>query len=193
MHRLSVSSIAFLFWLLPGIAYSQSGWTRSGNYWVPNQMIAPLPYQVRQHYYPEARSAPAPRVPSDIVTKVIDGDTVEIASGQKVRLYNIDAPELSQDYGPEAAAELINLVEGRRVNLIGHGYDKYNRALGELLIGTVNINAVMVSRGAAWDSSHLNGRSDPRLHVKQRSAKSQSLGLWRSGFAEPPWEFRARN
>ena len=30
---------------------AQNGMTRSGNYWVPNQMIAPMPAQARQFYY----------------------------------------------------------------------------------------------------------------------------------------------
>jgi len=40
---------------LPSVVSAQ--FTRSGNYWVPNSMVAPLPTQARQYYYPNTFQA----------------------------------------------------------------------------------------------------------------------------------------
>jgi micrococcal nuclease len=61
-------------------------------------------------------------VPSDLtdprwVTRVIDGDTLDVAPGGRVRLIGIDCPEMHEPLGPEVAAWVRQMVEGRRVRL----------------------------------------------------------------------------
>jgi endonuclease YncB( thermonuclease family) len=57
------------------------------------------------------------------VARVIDGDTIEIEGGQKVRYIGVDTPETVdprtsvQCYGKEAAAKNKKLVEGKKVRL----------------------------------------------------------------------------
>jgi endonuclease YncB( thermonuclease family) len=54
------------------------------------------------------------------VLDVTDGDTVIVARGRgqvTVRLFGIDAPEDTQPYGTESAAELSRLVLGKVINV----------------------------------------------------------------------------
>src|SRR5687767_4616129 len=57
------------------------------------------------------------------VERVIDGDTLVLASGERVRLIGVDTPETKhprktvQHFGKEAAAFTRRVVEGRRVRL----------------------------------------------------------------------------
>lgn len=50
-------------------------------------------------------------VQAEVITKVYDGDTVTTASGEKIRLACIDAPELSNNR--HGKADLINAIPSR--------------------------------------------------------------------------------
>lgn len=67
------------------------------------------------------------------VKHVIDGDTVVLGDGSRVRLIGIDAPEAVEPCGPRATAALRDLVEGRTVTLSAPDQvpdrDKYGRLL----------------------------------------------------------------
>ena len=92
------------------------------------------------------------------VTRVIDGDTVEIedAEGEthRIRYLMIDTPESTTEqecWGEEAKAANEALVEGQTVQL---SYDvectdKYDRLLAYVSLGGQVINEVMVERGHA--------------------------------------------
>ncbi|MBU4360904.1 thermonuclease family protein [Candidatus Parcubacteria bacterium] len=56
--------------------------------------------------------------PLYLVTKVIDGDTFEISSKERVRFINIDAPEKGECYFEESTKALKDLIEGKYVRLI---------------------------------------------------------------------------
>jgi len=67
-------------------------------------------------------------VPS-VVSRVIDGDTLELVGGERVRLIGVDAPELNHPGGREASAFVRELVEGRMVWLEpdGANRDRFGR------------------------------------------------------------------
>lgn len=72
-----------------------------------------------------------------LVTKVVDGDTIELQSGIKVRLIGIDTPETVDPrrpvgcFGKEASNEVKGLLTGREVILQKDvsDTDKYRRLL----------------------------------------------------------------
>jgi endonuclease YncB( thermonuclease family) len=85
-----------------------------------------------------ATTAPAPVAPAPppaatvVVTDVIDGDTLVIATGQHVRLIGIDAPEKDHCGYAAATANLTSLVGGKSVVLqtgARDDVDKYGRLL----------------------------------------------------------------
>jgi len=51
------------------------------------------------------------------VSKVIDGDTIELSNGERVRLLGINAPEISEPFGLDAKEYLSKMVEGKNVYL----------------------------------------------------------------------------
>ncbi len=87
------------------------------------------------------------------VTRVIDGDTLDVEGGLRIRLVLVDAPELSESGGPEARDYLVNLCLGS-LALIDEddfqiGDDPYGRILAVVYCGGTNANAAVISSGHA--------------------------------------------
>jgi len=91
----------------------------------------------------------------DHVIRVIDGDTVELRSGQTVRLLGIDTPEVGEPFYADAKRFLYVLVAHRpvRLELDQTAYDPYYRLLAHIYVeteeGWVLANAEIVRAGLA--------------------------------------------
>jgi micrococcal nuclease len=88
-----------------------------------------------------------------IVTRVIDGDTLEVEGDLRIRLVLVDAPELSESGGAEARDYLTDLCLGS-LALIDEddfqiGADPYGRVLAVVYCDGPNANAAMISSGHA--------------------------------------------
>jgi len=144
-----------------------------------------------------ARSAALPA--TAIVRKVIDGDTVELASGERVRYIGIDTPEVRRregdgwQYDPEpyalAAREYTTrLVEGRRVSLAYDEVlrDKYGRLLAYMSVDGTLVNAALLEQGLAllYTIPPNCGRT-AELTRAMRSARDARRGLWADQPPEP--------
>lgn len=68
-----------------------------------------------------------------VVAHVIDGDTIEVASGEHVRLIGIDTPEVGRCGYGAATAALRRMVEGRTVVLVNPDSVQDADAYGRLL------------------------------------------------------------
>ncbi len=91
------------------------------------------------------------------VVGVHDGDTLTllIANGGsfkqvKIRLGEIDTPELAQPYGQKAKQALSDLTFGKEARVVVQDTDRYGRTVGRVYIGPVDVNAELVKQGAAW-------------------------------------------
>jgi len=88
-------------------------------------------------------------------TRVIDGDTIVAERSDRpgepehIRLYGIDAPEHNLPGGPEATAEMRILADGKQINLISHGKDKYGRLLDEVSVDGQDLSQTMLKKGLA--------------------------------------------
>ena len=95
---------------------------------------------------------PPTSVPARIV-RVVDADTVDIASGCRrfrVRLKGVDAPELNTAAGQEAAEWLREFAEGREVRWEPVGMDVYGRFLGEVALSDgVDLAGELIRQGHA--------------------------------------------
>jgi len=121
------------------------------------------------------------------VVRVIDGDTLEIEGGERVRYIGIDAPETVEPqkpvecFGPEASAKNKELVEGQTVRLEKDmtDRDKYNRLLRYVYVGENLINTELVQLGfaRAWayppDVKYQN-----EINAAEQTAKKSQSGLW---------------
>ena len=95
------------------------------------------------------------------VTSVIDGDTIELASGERVRYIGIDTPETHHPdkpiecFGIEATNRNRELVENKKVELVSEGpnRDQYGRLLRHVFIDGTFVNSQLVWEGFARASS----------------------------------------
>lgn len=119
------------------------------------------------------------------VIAVMDGDTVMVLhEGKKIkiRLANIDAPELAQPFGKESRLSLVARVLKKQVHINSRAVDTYGRLIAELRVNGVNVNAEMVRSGLAWEYSHFH--RDKKYLDLQKEAQQTHRGLW--GNAEQP-------
>lgn len=117
---------------------------------------------------PESTSAPTAAAPpageSATVAYVNDGDTLRTTSGRKVRLLQIDAPELHGDcFGNAALTALRRLVpNGAHVTLVRDpaldATDRYGRQLRYVFASGTNVNIALVREGAASPYFFRKGR-----------------------------------
>jgi endonuclease YncB( thermonuclease family) len=128
------------------------------------------------------------------VVGVHDGDTftlLQIGNQQiKVRLAEIDTPESKQPYGNKAKQELFRLIFGKTVTVNIQDTDRYGRTVGRVFVDTLDVNAEMIRRGAAW--VYRKYAKDQTLYQLEAQAKQEKRGLWNLPDSErvPPWEWR---
>lgn len=124
---------------------------------------------------------------------VTDGDTlVVIIPGRqeiRIRLVWIDAPELKQAYGDQSKRSLSLMTLNQWVRVVDHGYDRYGRLLGQVYVGSLDVNAEQVRRGMAWVYRKYAPKGSPLLEVEQ-IAKMARLGLWSDPHPIPPCKYR---
>lgn len=121
------------------------------------------------------------------VIRVIDGDTVEIEGGERVRYIGIDTPETVdprkpvQCFGVEASRKNKELVDGKEVRLEKDvtDTDKYGRLLRYVWIGETLINLELVKQGFAQSYSYPPDIKYQDDFVKaEREARDTKIGLW---------------
>lgn len=128
----------------------------------------------------------------DKVVAVKDGDTIELLQKGKtvtVRLYGVDAPEKTQDYGQKAKQFASDLVFGKSVRLISHNTDRYGRTVGTIILPDGrSLNEELIRNGYAW---HYKAYSkDKNLENLEADARRFKRGLWQLPNPTPPWDFR---
>jgi micrococcal nuclease len=123
-----------------------------------------------------------------LVVQVVDGDTLVLAGGIKVRVLGIDAPELERDGHPadflahKAKAALTELALDRTVSLSYDRlrYDHYGRLLAYVWLSDHNlVNAALVRRGLARVyaiAPNLLYQKD--LMTAQQEAIEAQRGVW---------------
>ena len=132
----------------------------------------------------------------EITAKVIDvsdGDTFTIDTSPrlKVRLANIDAPELKQDYGINTLQSLSNMVLNKTVRIEFTKMDGFGRILGEVSLDGRNVALEQVKNGLAW--AYVKYGDKPQEFVDAESyAKGNHIGLWAQENPTPPWESRKK-
>ena len=123
--------------------------------------------------------------------RVVDGDTIRAeAKGKeiKIRLVEIDAPEMNQPFGAQSKNFLNRLLYEKDVTLISQGEDRYGRVLGNLFSNELNVNMLMVKFGFAWVYDKYAKNSS--LYKYQDQAKAKNLGLWQTKDPIAPWVWR---
>lgn len=117
------------------------------------------------------------------VIRVIDGDTIVIEGGQKVRYIGINTPEVetSECFATEASQINNNLVLGKVVKLEKDisETDKYGRLLRYVYLNDEMINDELVKEGSARiETVPPDVEFRNQFLESQKYAKENNLGLW---------------
>ena len=121
-----------------------------------------------------------------VVARVIDGDTIELVGGQRVRLVQIDTPEKHVECYGDAASALTRrlLPPGTRVRIEQDPaldqVDRFQRKLAYVWKGDEDVNVTLVREGAAgvWFYGGRRGRHSSELLRASEEARSAPRGLW---------------
>jgi endonuclease YncB( thermonuclease family) len=141
----------------------------------------------------ERPGKPEPRAGGDrdrprrpIVTRVVDGDTVELDNGKTVRLIGIDTPEVyggAECGGARASAFMERIATGRRVSVhtdpTQDTYDRYGRLLAYLDAGGTDLGEAVLRAG--WARVYVYDEPFERLAAYRRAAgtaRGGARGAW---------------
>lgn len=123
-----------------------------------------------------------------VVEFVVDGDTIELDDGRRVRLLQLDAPEGSDPaecYAEEAREVLSDAVEqGGEILLVADPLldqeDRFGRLLRYVYVDGENVNVQLVRRGAAtvWFFDGDEGIFATEMLEVATDANASGRGLW---------------
>lgn len=150
------------------------------------------------------------RTVTGTVTKVSDGDSIQITTAQqtklKVRLYGIDAPETDkinydtgkvnkpgQPYGEESWKALKDKIMGKKVKVDIIEFDKYRRSVCMVWLNDRNITLEMVREGYAEAFiEYLKPPYREQFLEAEKEARLYKRGIWSLLDYERPRAFRKR-
>lgn len=135
-----------------------------------------------------------------MVARVLDGDTIVLAGGEKVRYIGIDAPELyggrdAECFARQAQKRNQVFVLGKRVRLEKDtsDTDKYGRLLRYVYVQdplssvheNTSINEILVREGYARARSYPpDMKHQPIFTQAETAARAQKLGFWAEGVCD---------
>ena len=122
------------------------------------------------------------------VKRVIDGDTIELTDGRKLRYIGMDTPETVDPnrpvgcFGKEASDKNKELVLGKEVELEKDvsETDKYGRLLRYVYLSDgIMINETLVQEGFAFARTYPpDVKYQDKFLEAERSARDNNKGLW---------------
>lgn len=124
---------------------------------------------------------------SSVVARVIDGDTIELSDGSRVRYIGMNTPETVDPrkpvecFGKEAAAKNRELVQDKTVRLEKdvENRDKYGRLLRYVWVSSTFINLELVREGYARIYTFPpNVKYYEQFLAAEREAREAKRGLW---------------
>jgi micrococcal nuclease len=117
------------------------------------------------------------------VIKVWDGDTFDLKNGNRVRLLDVESPEMGDCGSEEAKKRLEELVLGKFVTVKELSYEPNNRDNGLVYQGGRLINEIMIKEG--WGRLHYNPNSQKEnLKAAFADAKANQRGIFGLGCTE---------
>jgi endonuclease YncB( thermonuclease family) len=139
---------------------------------------------------------------------VYDGDTfraIATVTGEeiRVRLSCVDAPEIKQAGGIESRDFLRRMLpDDQEVILAITEEDRFGRSVAEVFVPVPNsreevpVNALMVRDGHAHFYERYKSSCPDNAELYgdlEQEAIANKVGVWSSGNAERPWDWRKRN
>lgn len=134
------------------------------------------------------------------VARVLDGDTLDLADGRRVRLIGVNAPELGHGRGPDqplaraARDRLAELVDstgrqgaaGVTLHFGTERRDRHGRWLAHVSRHGRSVERELTREGLAYHAAiPPNLALAPCLRADERAARSAGLGLWHAALPGP--------
>lgn len=116
------------------------------------------------------------------VLKVLDGDTIETSSGEKIRYLGINTPEKGQPFANEATKFNQDLVSGKKIDLEFdvQTKDRYGRTLAYVFTSGIFVNLEIVKKGlAVSETIQPNVKHQDEIVNAQKDARDKCLGIWK--------------
>jgi micrococcal nuclease len=133
-------------------------------------------------------TAPSPCGPATgVVESVVDGDTIHLVGGTKIRFLLVDTPETTQGkndcFGQEAKAFTKMKLEGKTVSLSYDDAtctDRFKRTLAYIRVDGFDVNAELVKQGfacALYVKPGGEARKD-EFDIYESESKTSRVGMW---------------
>ncbi len=126
-----------------------------------------------------------PQTETAKVVKVIDGDTIVLQDGTKIRYIGMDTPERGMPLFEEAKKANADLVQNKEIRLVYdvERKDRYGRTLAYVHvntdIGNIFVNAYLVREGYAKVATYPPNVKYVDVFKKlQKQAQENKVGLW---------------
>jgi len=127
------------------------------------------------------------RAQTHLVKRVINGDTIQLSNGERIRLIGVDTPETKHPkkpveyFGKEASAFTKKTVEGKVVTL-KYGWqskDKHGYTLAYVYLkdGTF-INAEIIKQGYGHAYTRFLFKHIEEFKQYEKEARENKRGLW---------------
>lgn len=138
-------------------------------------------------------NVPQPIIPTPFeektyqVSRIIDGDTIEIENGQKVRLIGVDTPELDDKdpvkkcYAQKAKEKTQELLENKIIKMERDvsSTDKYQRLLRYIWVDDIFLNDYLVRNGFAMVATFPpDVKYQKQFQQAQQEAMEKKMGFW---------------
>jgi micrococcal nuclease len=186
MNKILVNIIVFLTLVVLFVGFKEGNWLQN--------LGLTDSYKPQNTYAKSTINGSKDGIEKSQVRRVVDGDTVELTNGQKIRLLNIDTPETVKAntpvmcYGQEASNFTKKLLTDKTVQLTydKEANDQYGRGLRFIFLDGVDtsdvensINAELVKNGFAKMVVYKpNNTYAKEFQAWENEAKSKKLGLW---------------
>lgn len=112
-----------------------------------------------------------------LVMEVLDGDTLLLEGKVRLRLRQVDAPELEYCGGPEAKAFLESLTKGKKIIIQEKILDQRGRAMALVYIDNTLVNKEVLENG--WARYHTDKTTQKEiLKEAMGKAKTDKKGIF---------------
>lgn len=124
---------------------------------------------------------------SGVVERAIDGDTIVLTTGERVRYLLVDTPESTNGatdcYGANAHQLNSDLVAGKTVDLVydeAACTDRFDRLLAYVSVDGVEVNRLLVERGYACVLYIPPAGTDRHIEFEnlEATARATGRGMW---------------
>lgn len=117
-----------------------------------------------------------------VVIRVVDGDTFDTEKGERVRLYEIDAPEYPKDcMSEDAKRRLEELILNKNIFIEKIKNDNFGRTLAYVFIKDLLINESLTREGLAYfQKANIESQYSLIIEKSDEEAKNADRGVWSS-------------